>query len=215
MPVRQVRQHGGNIIGQFPSLKTGHVMPYESSIERDFLFFLEYDPTVLRYAMQPMEITGTDAGGKTRHYTPDVLVERASSKTLVECKPAALLDAPHTHQQIALGEHWATANGYDFVVITDVDLRTGHRLSNLQLLWRYARLLVPYAVIERCRAVLQAAPHGLPWSTLLALLEGFAPPLTLPPALYHLLFQHVLTANMDEPLTPASVVSLATHSGRP
>jgi hypothetical protein len=211
MPVRRVSNRGGNIIGSFPSLKNGHPVPYESTIERDLLYFLEYDRTVRHYTMQPLVITGVDAAGTPHTYTPDALIERTSGRTLVECKPAAKRDDPHTQQQLALGQHWADANTCDFVLITDTDLRTGHRLANLKLLWRYARLSVPQAVTERCMRLLSAAPAGIPFQALVAALDGVAPPLTLAPCLYALLFQHVLAADLDLPLSPASPIRSAVH----
>jgi len=70
---------------------------YESTIERDFVFFLKFDPTVVTYQAQPMIISWTDAEGNTHTYTPDFLVVRTDRKEIVECKPEALLDHPHTH----------------------------------------------------------------------------------------------------------------------
>jgi hypothetical protein len=207
MSVRRVSNRGGNIIGSFPSLKNGQPVPYESTIERDLLYFLEYDRTVRRYTMQPFVIAGVDAAGKPHTYTPDALVERIKGRTLVECKPAALQDDPHTQQQITLGQQWADANGCDFVLVTDADLRTGHRLANLKLLWRYARQPVPHAVTERCIGALAA--DRMLWSDLTAALAGIAPPLTIAPFIYALLFQHVLTADLDLPLSASTMLRLA------
>jgi hypothetical protein len=206
-----VSNRGGNIIGSFPSLKNGQPAAYESTIERDLLYFLEYDRTVRRYMMQPLVIKGVDAAGKPHTYTPDALVERTSGRTLVECKPAAKRDDPHTQQQLALGQEWADANGCDFVLVTDADLRTGHRLANLKLLWRYSRLAVPQAVTERCSRLLSPEPAGMSFQTLVAALDGVAPPLTLAPCVYALLFQHVLAADLDLPLSPASPIRSAVH----
>jgi TnsA endonuclease N terminal len=214
MPVRRVSNWGGNIIGAFPSLKNGCLVKYESTIERDFLFFLEYEYTVQRYEMQPLVISEIGPDGKSHRYTPDVLVERTSGRTLVECKPAALIDEDRTKRQIALGQMWADSNNCDFVVITDKDLRTGFRLANLKYLWRYARLAVPYAVLERCLNALHRQPEGMTWEVLLTHLDGTAPSLMLPPSLAHLLFRHVLTTDLDRPLSPASVIILAKHKGR-
>ncbi len=209
MPVRRVSNWAGNIIGSFPSLKNGHSVPYESTIERDLLFFLEYDLNVLRYTMQPLVISGTDAEGKPQQYTPDVLIEQTSGKVLVECKPSSLVDEIRAKRQIALGQQWATANDYEFVVITDSDLRTGSRLGNLKLLWRYARLNVPHAVIERCLSILQHHPQGLSWIQILGQLDGYAPALTLSPSLFHLLFRHVLRTDLNRPLGSESIITLA------
>jgi hypothetical protein len=117
--------------------------PYESTIERDLLFFLEYDPSVVRYQAQPFAITGSTADGASRTYIPDFQVIRTESKEIVECKKTSHLNNALAQQQLALGQAWADANQHLFVLITDTDLRTGHRLANLKLLWRYSRLCVP------------------------------------------------------------------------
>jgi hypothetical protein len=208
MPVRRVSNWGGNIIGSFPSLKNGHPVMYESTIERDFLYVLEYDTSVLRYEMQPLVITGINASGKKERYVPDILVEQTWGKTLVECKPAALIQEARSQRQLRLGREWAETEGCDFVVVTDTELRTGHQLANLRLFWRYARLVVPHPVIERCLTILHAYPDGILWAELLLRLDGSTPTLMLPPCLYSLLFHHVLTTNIQAPLSSESVILL-------
>ena len=210
MTVRQVRHHGGNIIGVFPSLKVGRGMPYESTIERDLLFFLEFSPTVQTYAMQPLTIQGVDADGKPRSYTPDVLVTSTTGKTLIECKPAALSSHPHTRQQVTLGEAWAAENQCAFLLVTDVELRTGPKLANLRLLWRYARWPVAQKPIALCRDLLLKHPAGLPFAELAAHIAPHVPSGSAPAHIYALLFRSVLSADLSLPLTPASVAGWAT-----
>jgi TnsA endonuclease N terminal len=134
MGVRRVRNSGENVIGTFPSLKMREQIPYESTIERDLLFFLEYDARVVRYQAQPFEIVGSSADGTAHSYIPDFQVIRTDGQEIVECKPAARLNDVHTQQQLALGQTWADTNQHLFVVITDTHLRAGHRLANLKLL---------------------------------------------------------------------------------
>jgi len=192
----------------FPSLKMNEQVPYESTLERDLLFFLEYDSTVMRYHAQPFAITGSSADGTTHTYIPDFQVIRTNSKELVECKPAALLARLHTQQQLSLGQVWAEANEHAFVVITDTDLRTGHRLANLKLLWRYSRLPVSVQIIERCRAILATQPNGVLLESLTKSLSDTSSSFTLLPYVYSLLFQHILHADLTQPLSPIALVWL-------
>src|SRR6266702_1898566 len=149
MPVRKVSNRGGNITGSFPSQVKGEKVKYESTIERDLVYFIKFDPTVITYYAQPMVITGTDAEGNAHTYTPDFLVVRIDRKEIVECKPEALMNSSHAQQQIAIGQEWATNNNHDFAIVTDTNLRSGHTLANLKLLWRYSRLTVPTAALAR------------------------------------------------------------------
>jgi len=47
---------------------------FESSLERDFLLLLDFDPEVVLYEEQPVTINYHDDQGRRRRYTPDVLV---------------------------------------------------------------------------------------------------------------------------------------------
>jgi hypothetical protein len=47
---------------------------FESSLERDFLLLLDFNPDVEFFEEQPVKIVYHDAKGRRRTYTPDVLV---------------------------------------------------------------------------------------------------------------------------------------------
>ena len=208
MGVRRVKNSGGNVIGTFPSLKMREQVPYESTLERDLLFFLEYDTSVVRYQAQPFLITGSSADGNAHTYIPDFQVIRTGGKEIVECKKTAHLNEAHTRQQLALGQAWADTNQHLFVLITDTDLRAGHRLANLKLLWRYSRLSVSVRLIEQCRSFFAAQPRDTSLAALAAFLSGQESSFTQFPALYSLLFQHVLQADLTAPLEPSTRVWL-------
>ncbi len=210
MAVRKVRSLGSNIIGSFPSLKMkNHQIAFESTIERDFLFFLEYDSTVTCYYEQPFTIEHLDADGKLRTYTPDFQVIRTSGKELVECKPAALLNAAHTQRQTELGQQWAEEHDHAFTIMTDLALRSGHRLANLKLLWRYSRLSVSPSLEADCIEHLRRHPPGITLAELITSLTKtrhcFNP---LLPVLYRLLWQGILLTDLTQPLSSESLLWL-------
>jgi hypothetical protein len=130
----------GPIRGEFPSLKLGRMVRYNSTIERDLLYFLEYWRTVTWYQEQPRTIEYVMEDGQVRHYTPDYEIHEGPIRILAECKPLARLESTQAKQQRRIGQAWAEVNGYQFVTFTDSELRTGYQLENLKLLWRYARL---------------------------------------------------------------------------
>ena len=86
MPVRKVSNRGGNIIGHYPSLKLGRMVAFESLIERDLIYLLDFEPDVTWFAEQPFTIS-YQYEGKALNYTPDFHVIRADQNILVECKP--------------------------------------------------------------------------------------------------------------------------------
>lgn len=214
MPVRKVGNWGGNIIGSFSSLKMKKSVKYESTIERDFLYHLEYDSTVIAYHAQPMIITATDSEGKEHSYIPDFQVVRTHRKEIVECKPEELLDQPHTQQQKQIGEAWAYANGHHFVMVTNTDLRKDHTLANLKLLWRYSRLTVPTAIATRCITHLRTQPAGATFATITHFLVSIADDSEMQqaykqaPLVYSMLFHHILQIDLTMPITPTTILCL-------
>ena len=71
----------------------GHLpIPYESTLERDFLIRSEYFPNVLKVVSQPVRIPFTGKNGQTFFYTPDFFVlqkpESGLKPLLVEVKPS-------------------------------------------------------------------------------------------------------------------------------
>jgi len=65
MPVRKISRYGAQKnIGKFSSVKTGRVAWYESLIERDYMYLLDFDPYATFWHEQPLRIRFTH-GGKT------------------------------------------------------------------------------------------------------------------------------------------------------
>ncbi|WP_201382019.1 TnsA endonuclease N-terminal domain-containing protein [Ktedonobacter sp. SOSP1-85] len=215
MPVRKVRHHDTNVIVVFQSIKMNCIIRCESKIEGDLPYFLEYDPTVLAYSPQPFTITATDAAGEKHSYTPDFHVIRREKEEIVECKPKERVTDKHTQHQVELGRAWANANDCSFVLVTDEDLRAGHVLANLKLLWRYSRLTIPTILLNRCITYLKTHPQGVSFENLASFLsksphnQANSQPFTQVPFIYSMLFRHILQIDLDSPITPSSTVKLA------
>lgn len=160
MGVRQVSHRGGNMIGRFPSLKLKRMVVFESLIEQDYLYVVDYERDVLHYEEQPLTVEYLWQN-KTRRYTPDFLVRRAKRHELVECKPAARVDDEENQRKFAAARQWCRENSWMFIVVTDEALRSGHRLANIKLLTRYARLTVTPQIIYQATQHLQDAPSPI------------------------------------------------------
>lgn len=186
-------------------------MKYESTIERNLIFFFKFDPTVITYHAQPMVIVGTDAEENTHTYTPDFLVVRTDRKEIIECKPEALLNSSHAQQQIAIGREWAANNNHDFAIVTDTNLHAGHTLENLKILWRYSRQTVPTATLARCIDYMEKHPEGVSFQDLALYLSTFATqaaqqPFMQVPLIYNMLFRHILHTELTVPMTQATLL---------
>lgn len=123
--------------GRFASRKSRRMIHFESQLEGDFCFQLEFDDSVLRFLEQPTTIR-IRYRGKWHRYTPDLAAERRDGITLYEVKPHRravrsemqdVFEAAHEH----FGEH-----GYRYQVVTEHDIRREPLLANIKLLHRYA-----------------------------------------------------------------------------
>lgn len=137
MPVRKVSNRGGNIIGKFPSLKMKRMVQFESTIERDYVYVLDYEVDVTSFEEQPFVIEYRYAD-KTRRYTPDFHVVRSGRNVLVECKPADLVSTDENQRKFAAARQICALREWEFEIVTDIQLRSGSRLSNIKLLRQYA-----------------------------------------------------------------------------
>jgi len=153
MPVRKVSNRGGNIVGHFPSMKMKRMVAFESLIERDYLYLLDYEPEIEWFEEQPLTIEyGYD--GKVLGYTPDFHIVEAGRDALVECKPLAFLDRDDNQRKFGVARTWCRNRGWAFRVVTDEDIRAGFRLENVKLLTRYARHVVEPGTKGRIYALL-------------------------------------------------------------
>ncbi|MBZ0280519.1 MAG: hypothetical protein K8L97_07235 [Anaerolineae bacterium] len=190
------------IRGNFPSLKLGRIVHYGSTIERDLLYFLEFRESVTWYKEQPMLLERILEDGQRHRYTPDYEIHEGTIRSLAECKPIERFNSKQAVQQRRIGQAWAEENGYRFVTFTDAELRAGHQLSNLKLLWRYARLRNQQT---RQQILTQVRRDGNSSVSLLCQKLHLSTQEVIPPVCY-LLFHHHLRMDLEEPFT--TLVSL-------
>ena len=136
--VRKVIRRGSKrTTGKFPTLKPKkRSVHWESPLERDFLFLLEIDRDVISYREQPLKIKYV-LDGKEHLYTPDYLVERVNKKQLIEVKPKEKVQKYELIFRTV--SSICERNGYEFVVVTEEQIRVQPRLNNIKFLWRYSR----------------------------------------------------------------------------
>jgi hypothetical protein len=160
MPVRRVSNRGGNVIGHFPSIKMKRMVAFESLIERDYLYLLDYEPQVERFEEQPLTVE-YQHDGKVLHYTPDFHLVETGRDVLVECKPLAFVDKDENQRKFVAARAWCANRGWTFRIVTDQDVRAGFRLENVKLLTRYARHIVEPGTRGRIYALLHSAQAAM------------------------------------------------------
>jgi hypothetical protein len=142
MPTRKITNRGSKKnIGKFPSIKMGRVIKWETLIERDEIYLLEYDREVTAYEEQPERIHYV-LDGKKHHYTPDFKVERSGKIQIVEVKRKKEVDKGKYTSLFREIKGQCRQNGRKFVVATDEMIRVEPQLGNIKMLYRYARVLV-------------------------------------------------------------------------
>lgn len=165
-----VRSLTGEVCGQ----------EFESSLERDLLLLVHWDYDVSWYQSQPLTIKYTDDNGKARTYTPDLLVHYKTIEVLgqprMERKPL-LCEVKYREDLIKQRDQlkpkfkaaraYAKANGYEFRVLTEREIRTEY-LKNVQFLWSYRFAYFDPIHYEKLMAVLTELGETDPYTLLQA-----------------------------------------------
>jgi len=212
MVVRKVSGRGGNMIGRFPSLKMGRMIAFESLIEQDYLFLLDFELDVLTFTEQPVQIEYFWEG-KERHYTPDFHVVRKMGEELVECKPRELVHRDENQRKFKIAREWCDGQGWRFRVVTDDEIRTGNRLNNIKLLTRHARICIPPGLLQQVKVALQGIlyPRSLFDVAKLVLPGDIDRCISI---LIYLAYHHQIQLGLDqEPITAESMIQLSEYSG--
>jgi hypothetical protein len=208
VPVRKVSNRGGNIIGRFPSFKLGRMVDFESLIERDLIFVLDFEPDVETFCEQPLTIEYQDEG-KVRHYTPDFYVIKKGQHLLIECKPEKFVQSAKNQRKFSAGQAWCATRGWAYQLVTDQSLYSGYRLQNIKHLTQFARYAISPAMKQRIRAFLSVTSFPVTIAEVMFKIAPHAPSSVQIP-LYHMAFHHELILPLDgAPLSPDSLIQLA------
>lgn len=151
MPVRTVPKNYRSLTGLVPNTRTQSMTAFESSLERDFLLLLDFDPDVEFFEEQPVKIVYHDANGRRRIYTPDVLVRYRTNRLQARHTKPLLCEVKYRDD---LRQHWgeyrpkfraaqgyARQQGWRFRLVTERHVRTPY-LENVKFLRSYRALPV-------------------------------------------------------------------------
>jgi hypothetical protein len=190
-------------IGKFPSLKNKSIVWFESHLERDFIYLIEFDKSVIKYQEQPFKIKYF-LNGKQLLYTPDFFVERQDKKQVIEIKPRSKVEkSEFVHFSKVITNHLAI-KGYEYHVVTDSTIRLQPRLSNIQLLWRYAR----FRINTKHKILLYELFGESLQLSLLDVCSFFEQVKEQKELVYALLFHGYLVTDIEKPICANSVLSI-------
>ena len=201
-----ITRSGGIVRGKFPSRKNGRMVHYEALLEHDAFCLFEASPAIAGYREQPCSILYPD-GPELRKYTPDVELTLVSGEqVLVEIKPALTAKRPDMAHKLACIGDFFDRNGKSFVVLTDDVIRQQPRLKNIIWIHQMAKKIRidPSQVNSAMTAFRQHLPISVKEAAELLEPTGCDP--------CSLLLIGALFLNLDEPVSPSTVLYLAEES---
>lgn len=123
-----------SLSGKIVSKKNESIIEFESSLERDYIYLLEFDENVYKYCEQPVQISNDDL-----FYTPDFYVEYLNEKKdIIEIKYSSdlLINLEKYQEKFDLAREYCSKNNLNFKILTEVDIRTQY-LENIKFLLRF------------------------------------------------------------------------------
>jgi hypothetical protein len=200
--VRKITNKGTKkCIGKFPSMKAGRNVWYESTIERDFIYLLEFDWDVIRYKEQPFRVKFVYEGKKCT-YVPDFFVQRRNKFQVVENKPEEKANTEANRSRHRILKSIFREQGYEFIVVTDIQIRVEPLLGNVKTFWRYARTRIHPLQEVLCQEYLSERREA----SIQELADTLAPHGVTLQVVYALLYRGVLSTDMHRPIGPEAVV---------
>lgn len=109
---------------------------WESQLERDQIYLLEFDPDVLAYGEQVAPLI-YELEGKRRRYTPDFLVQRTNGTSVIEVKPDEFASREKWQSKFTIAEAYYRSQGIKFIVATEKEIHVQPRLDNIRLILRF------------------------------------------------------------------------------
>lgn len=142
--VREIGNKYGSLSGVLKSKKLNKSVQFESSLERDFIYLLEFDVDVQSYLEQPITIEYSGIDKRKRRYTPDFYVqyrEPSRQDELIEIKYKNTLIRNHfkLKPKFDAARYFCKKNGLSFRIVTELDIRPDNSflLDNLIFLSKY------------------------------------------------------------------------------
>lgn len=207
-PCRQPTQFqkARHLTGIYFFEKTGTFVPFESLLELRNLMLLEFEAEICAVVAQPFQLHfDADFGGGDSHI-PDVLCESMSGQfRVVDVKPRERAQKPEMQAVFAETRRICRAVGWDYTVMSEPP---PVQLANVSLLHAFRRRLFDPTALHRVTQLcsLPRRIHELD------LLLGGRP--VARPLVFHLLWHHVLEADLTKLIDATTVVRLHVEEVR-
>lgn len=209
-PVRDLKTSRRCLTGRV-SLSSGGTASFESSLERDWLIALDFDPSVRVIREQPFSIQ-YELDGQMRRYTPDILAESISVDgralvTVYEVKPLDELrnDWHRYKPRFRAAIRHCRTKGWKFKIVTEREIRTPF-VTNAKFLRRYRAVKPQPLIAEQLLYTLKALGETTPQALLAAAYLPEEKRMAAVPELWRLVVNRQIVALLDETLTMQSPI---------
>ncbi len=142
-PVRRVvTKRRKRIVGKVVSAKMECLIPWESQLERDYMYLLEANPQVIAYFAQPERLPYL-LHDRRHTYVPDIeIVWVGNHRSIEEVKYEEDAADPENQEAFAVFRRLYAERGITYRVVTERTIRRQPQLSNVRKLLRH-RLCQP------------------------------------------------------------------------
>lgn len=207
MSVRKVHSNGKTIVGYINSSKSPHVIQFESYLEKQFLFLLQYDSNVVSIGDQPVKIKYSKKGND-HFYTPDFRVRyKNGTKVLFEVKYQSDLEKNSRKYAASFnaGRKHAASEGSLFRIITDKEIKSQYK-KNVDFLITFRNSSADIDLQNKILSVIREKSVTNFMEVMTAITDNPSEQRALIRPFWVLLWKHVITTNLFEPLTLKSKV---------
>jgi hypothetical protein len=203
LPIRAFPSFKGqkNFTGLYWAATSRSQVGYESWVERDAAMALDFDPAVVGLASQPFRLCWPQ-GDRQRTHTPDYFARLVNGTgVVIDVRPEDLVDEAAA-EVFAVAAQVCAAVGWQFRQVGALDKTYA---ANLRWLARYRHRRCHQKEVAGLLREIFADPQPL-----FAGAERAGDRLAVLPVLYHLMWRHVLVADLTAaPLSADSVVHRA------
>jgi hypothetical protein len=211
MPVRIIKKSAVSCTGRFWSVKNTRSISFESALEKDVFLSMEFDKTILSYEEQPFKV-GHSMNNKVIYYYPDCFIkykpELTKKDLIVEVKTMAELNdvkkQDKLNRKFTAIKSFAEANGFDFKVVTDDDIR-GQLLDNRKFLYGFAEQPKTFDYFSRIILTVVAKAGTVSVNELLSnISQDRETSSRFLPTLWHMVFTGDIYVDLNKPLNNLS-----------
>lgn len=213
--IRNVKSNGFTAPGKIPSTKNSSMIQYESGLEKDFAYFLEFSSGIKRFVEQPVKIEFTAPNGKPASYTPDFLAYYSDQPEFKNLKPTLFEVKTRKHLKKNWSElkpkflaalRYCDTQGWNFKIITEQELNTPY-VQNAKFLAPYMRRTPGIGLINNVFDALHELEDSATPANVIAIASNdFYRKAALVPALWYLIATRQIQCDLDNPLTMDSEI---------